>query len=110
MFFFLNLFIFLLRLFLPNSLAHVIKSNSHSFLSVGSEGVVLQVDIVCKIELCACVYCCSDNKSNVINVSVKNIKLTLNEKSRNYKTVIECGKRVQNILIGLKKDLFGCFR
>ena len=100
MFFLKNLFIFLLRLFLPNSLAHVIKSNSHSFLSVGSEGVVLQVDIVCKIELCACVYCCNDNKSNVINVSVKNIKLTLNEKSRNYKTVIECGKRCQKYLFG----------
>ena len=26
------------------------------------------------------------------------------------KTVIECGKRCQNIFIGLKKDLFGCFR
>ena len=37
------------------------------------------------------------------------IILTLNVKV-NYKTVIECGKRCQNIFIGLKKTLFGWFR
>ena len=34
--------------------------------------------------------------------------MTLNEKV-DYKTVIECVKEL-NIFIGLKKDLFGCFR
>ena len=34
--------------------------------------------------------------------------MTLNEKV-DYKTVIECGKSDKKI-IGLKKDLFGCFR
>ena len=29
---------------------------------------------------------------------------------KRYVAVIECGKRCQNILIGLKKELFGCFR
>ena len=35
--------------------------------------------------------------------------MTLNEKV-DYKTVIECGKRCQNIFIGLKKTCLGVFR
>ena len=31
-------------------------------------------------------------------------------KKVDYKTVIECGKDVKIYFIGLKKDLFGCFR
>ena len=38
------------------------------------------------------------------------IKFDVKRKKVDYKTAIECGKRCQNIFIGLKKDLFGCFK